>query len=291
MKREIKKHRNEFIDQGYTILSNLFNKETIVKWREIATARHKGHFTKKLHGNFFKTDTDLAFTTVSNPYVLNFLEDVWGPFIQLNSLTLVTAPPIGNYKVDRENGISWHRDPYSYIPSSTNYEKPFGINMLIYLQDLNDTNGPLRVIPKTHRKPFTIANAERFIPHVREELIYMQMGDAIIFHTNLVHSRSPNCSEGLRSYLSVFYDLSILKFQLNVDYKQIEKKICNSGLDHDRRILRLFGIDDKLQERTNWGGMEEERTFWNEWIEEDKNAATNEKLPLTITLQQALNKK
>lgn len=270
MNLELANHRLEFVEQGYTIFKSVFDENVMTEWQEIAKNRHSDNSIKKLYGNFFETNPEITLKMVANHKILDFLETIWGPFIQLDSLTLSVMPPKSKSTINDDGDFSWHRDPYSYLPVSGCYEKPLAVNVLIYLQDLNDNNGPFRLIPKSHREPYTVHKEKRLFPDIREKLLYLKKGDILIFHTNLIHSRSPNLSGELRSFLSVFYTLSIIKTALRSDSKEIAEIIKQAFSCNDKRILRLFGIDDQLYDRTNCIGLEEEQLYWKEWIEADK---------------------
>ncbi|MBN9297038.1 MAG: phytanoyl-CoA dioxygenase family protein [Filimonas sp.] len=261
---------NQFVEEGFVIIKNAFAPSLIENWCQLVAALNFDRSIKLVQGNFFETDPELAFQTVADHQILNILERIMGPFVQLDGLTLVIWPPsISNNTLETE--ISWHRDPYANVPFSNYYCRPLAVNVLSYLQDLDDEIGPLRIIPKSHRMPFTMPVNQRSRSHPLEKLLYLKKGETIIFHNNLVHSRTPNNSSNLRGYVSVYYNLSWLRssFYNNAIFiKNIQRR---AQQNNDRRISRLFGIDDELENRTNSGFMSHDQECWNEWIKEDKS--------------------
>ncbi len=100
-----------------------------------------------------------------NDMVLNFLELLFGPFVQLDAFG-ITGTPAHAYPIGRRGTLvdqGWHRDSsiadryQSYGVGTTyagsidgystpKYKPPNGMNLLIYLQDTTDTTGALRII-------------------------------------------------------------------------------------------------------------------------------------------------
>ena len=263
-------HLAQFQEEGYVILGNIFDSNLIQNWVRCANILPSDPSKKEVHGNFLETDTEMALRTIANPNILDFAEDIMGPFVQLDGLTLVIWPPAGRMS-EMETEISWHRDPFANVPNGSCYQRPLGLNVLTYLQDLDADNGPLRVIPKSHRTHFTIPVYQRTKPHPQETLIYLKKGETIVFHNNLAHTRTPNNSQNTRCYFSVFYNLSWLRSSFNSQGRCSQQIIQWALENNDKRLLRLFGIDDQFEKRTNSGFMSEDRECWREWIKEDRS--------------------
>ena len=97
--------------------------------------------------------------------VLNFLELLFSPFVQLDAFGITGTPPHA-YPIERRGTLvdqGWHRDSSiadryqsygvgtAYAGSidgyaTPKYKPPNGVNLLIYLQDMTDTTGALRIV-------------------------------------------------------------------------------------------------------------------------------------------------
>lgn len=115
-------------------------------------------------GNMLERTPDQMWPAAANPRILEALEAIAGPFIQIDNFTLAAFPPLrpptgsaaaagaaASPPSTPTSAVSgWHRDRYSHLPRG-HYEVPSGINAIWYLQDLTDEMGPLRVIPRSVR--------------------------------------------------------------------------------------------------------------------------------------------
>lgn len=147
----------------------------------------------------------LMWPAVNNKTVLNFAEQVVGPFIQLDNLTLAAFPPIAD-PVKRERArqkgrvSGFHRDRWASMPDETQdgtvergFRRPVSFNAICYLQDLTDDTGPLRVIPGSHLRPVGVTGKESVTPHPEEVLLYLNQGDVIVTHNMMLHSGQFGC--------------------------------------------------------------------------------------------------
>lgn len=266
----LQNHLLEFKERGFTVFPSLHGCDFFSDWHQLAEMSVRREPEKRVFGDLIEVAPELAIRAVANPTLLDFAELVMGPFVQLDGLTLVVWPPFQAHNPDQMD-IHWHRDPWSQVPRSTSYDRPLAINALTYLQDLDDRMGPLRVIPRSHRKPLTIPTHLRAQPHPEEQLIYLRRGDVIVMHNYLVHSRTPNHSNSTRSYLSVYYNLTWLRTSTRFDGASSRSIIQLAEDNNDRRMLRLFGVDSQLEARTNSGFLTENEHCWEDWIREDRN--------------------
>ncbi|EMJ5418786.1 phytanoyl-CoA dioxygenase family protein [Klebsiella aerogenes] len=249
---------------GYAVLPNLLSKsdaKTLLK--EIG-----GSYTSSdLY--VFKEDLLRLFPEIVLPIIINSLvldsaESIMGPFVQLDSISLVCLPKKSKCE------LSWHRDPYGGFPRGSAFQRPLALNLLVYLQDLDNEIGPLRVIPGSHRRKLKIDEKERNKEHHLEELIFAKTGDGVLIHNNLIHTRSRNISHLDRYHLSVVYNLSIMKSMLNTNLPHIKDIITCLNEIGDIRLMRLFGQDAKNIERNNSGFLIEDEIQWRRWLDIDR---------------------
>ncbi len=166
-----------------------------------------------------------------------------GPHVQLESITYRrTAPQDPKTKPI----LGFHRDMFAEFPQEGVYHSPLLFNALSYLQDLDDENGPLRIIPGSHLKALSLTPEERKQPHPDEVIVYPTAGDVAVFHNAIVHS-------GTASYSGPIS----------------ESVKARARLTGDRRLLRLLGEDEKFVRRANSGFMQPDELMWEQWIAED----------------------
>ena len=88
------------------------------------------------------------------------------------------------------------------------------INAIVYLQNLTDETGPLRVIPGSHMRALSIPR-ENKTAHPEEKTIYLKSGDVVMFHCSMLHAGSPNMSGEPRYIYIITYNHSWLKYRGN----------------------------------------------------------------------------
>jgi ectoine hydroxylase-related dioxygenase (phytanoyl-CoA dioxygenase family) len=212
---------------------------------------------------------------VKHPTILDFLESVMGPFVQLDNLTLAAFPSVPKDQAEgRASG--WHRDRWAKVPQKDIYERPLAANAISYLQDLTDEYGPLRVIVGSHRQPITIEVEDRNKPHPDETLLYMKAGDVVVTHNHLIHSGTPSTADGLRYFFSIYYNSTWLKHTDNHSGPLTQRLLAEAQEREDYRLMRLLGVDTQLQPRCNSGFLAPDEDRWEEWIAADRAAVKSE---------------
>ena len=208
---------------------------------------------------------------ILNPVLLDFAESVMGPYVQLDSLGLFGYPSVGNEKTGKVDG--WHRDafhlteewsnyPLSYQPGPRPYTPPMACNHLTYLQDMTLHSGPLRVIPGSHLDYTFIADETRNTPHPRERLLSLKAGDMVYTHCELLHSGTLNTSGTIRYFISIYLSHIGLPHRDTFETPTIKKLVAGARQRNDRRVLRLFGIDEGFHER--------QQASWQQMIDDDQ---------------------
>lgn len=257
----IQRQTAEFRAVGYCLFPGLLSTEDIKRLRHRACS--EGGDDLVVAGAGVLGDMpDVMLPLVTSPSVLDVAESLVGPFLQLDSISVVSMP------VSSSLGISWHRDPYGSVPVGGEFQRPLALNLLVYLQDLTEETGPLRVISGSHRMSMTMDREERSRPHASERTINCKSGDAVLLHNNLVHSRSPNLSKAPRVHLSIVYSLTCLRSRFT---DGPEAAAIRSMLPPRTppRLHRLFGDDPRYEERHNSGFMVDDSTAWKRWMTED----------------------
>lgn len=138
--------------------------------------------------------------------VTEILTDLLGPDTYLNTAKLNTKAPGGGAAVE------WHQD-WAFYPHTNDDLLAFGL----MLEDVDEANGPLMVIPGSHRGPIlshhsngVFAGAvdpdDPLFERDRAVTLTGKAGDMTIHHVRALHGSAPNTSDRARKIL--FYELA-----------------------------------------------------------------------------------
>ena len=144
--------------------------------------------------------------------LLDFVELLMGPFVQLDTLQILSRePPAPSMEYIAQGGnpskqatqTSWHRDAFTLsqtwsAPGETTpfrtqrnadgvkaYTAPSACNCLVYLQEMNDDIGTFRVVPGSHLD-FTPTPTQPG-PPPGEVSPSIAMGDLLVLHCDVLH--------------------------------------------------------------------------------------------------------
>jgi len=229
-------------------------------------------------------EPEACIEAIARPAVLTVAEALMGPLLQLESATFAGFAPDAASRADPQARVSgWHRDLFAaFPPADGHYVPPLLFNAMIYLQDLSAENGPLRVIPGSHRRAMTIAPAQLALPHPEELVLYPKAGDAVLFHHALLHTGTPNRSADMRYFFCVTYNHCWLKHRSAYGGPACQALIATARAAGDRRLLRLLDADDLAIRRALYNHvLEPESVVWERWQAEDRAAAraASERIP------------
>lgn len=266
----------EFEQQGFTLFRSAYDTEMMDAWRLEWEHLHTGSTGPQApeptwwFGNMLERSPSLMWPAVSNPVILDVMEQLVGPRIQLDNLTLAAFESLEPAVAD-ERPRGWHRDRWAYMPGGV-YQRPLAMNAICYLQDLTEEFGQLRIIPGSHVEPVSIPVEYIHKPHSDEVVVPMQAGDVVLTHNGLLHSGAPNTSGQKRFFFSVYYNLSWLKHTDTFGGPNCQSLIAWARQRRDHRALRLLGQDEQLQARGNSGFQVPDEQRWVEWSAADHEA-------------------
>ncbi len=134
------------------------------------------------------------------------LHDLLGPDTTLLTSKLNTKAPGGGAAVE------WHQD-WMFYPHTNDDLLAFGL----MLEDVDEANGPLMVVPGTHRGPLLDHTANGMFAGAidpedplfdRERIVTLtgKAGDMTVHHARLLHGSAPNVSDRPRFIL--FYEIA-----------------------------------------------------------------------------------
>ncbi|WP_305972584.1 MULTISPECIES: phytanoyl-CoA dioxygenase family protein [unclassified Mameliella] len=136
--------------------------------------------------------------------VTEVLNDLLGPDTVLNTAKLNCKAPGGGAAVE------WHQD-WAFYPATNDSLLAFGL----MLEDVTEDNGPLMVLPGSHRGPVLSHHAggvfcgaidpdDPLFDRDRIVTLTGKAGDMTVHHVRLLHGSAPNVSDRARKIL--FYE-------------------------------------------------------------------------------------
>jgi ectoine hydroxylase-related dioxygenase (phytanoyl-CoA dioxygenase family) len=191
-----------FLKWGYLVVEDALSAaqvETLRSALDHTFARTNTQFTSQL------LEEDDAFAMLlDNPPVLRRMQAILGTCVQLHSATArVTRPG--------EPDQAWHRDgPWPMDPEGTPYGSiPGQINCGYYLDELTEENGPIVLVPGSHRVPFRPPEGMPRFPD--EARVLAKPGQAVMFDGWLFHRGAANTSQGNRRVCLMCYQNAWMK--------------------------------------------------------------------------------
>ena len=267
----------EYRVQGYTVFEGLYDETTMQTWRDEqdrlqALATEGPHVQERTHwfGNMLERAPQLMWPAVAHPVILDFAEQVVGPFVQLDNLTLAAFP-----SMDPEEAAgkvsAWHRDRWGRMPNGA-YERPLAFNAICYLQDLDDEYGTAQGAARFSRRTHCPSRGGDPQAAPRRAIDLQKAGDVVLTHNGLLHSGTPNTSGRKRYFFSVYYNISWLKHTDTFTGPNCQQLIDWARSQQDHRALRLLGQDEHLQSRANSGFQQPDEARWHQWSQADQRA-------------------
>jgi ectoine hydroxylase-related dioxygenase (phytanoyl-CoA dioxygenase family) len=145
---------------------------------------------------------------ILNPKILDVVENLIGPNIQLHHTKLNLKPPSS-----RESRFEWHQD-YPFFPH-TNFDL---LAVMIYLDDSTEENGCLTIIPGSHKwgpRNHLFAKDGAFSSQLEDKRVVedptrwlkvaVPAGGMELHHCNMLHSSTSNRGTKPRSAMVIQY--------------------------------------------------------------------------------------
>ena len=220
------KEQKEFYEEnGYLMVEDVVDPEQLAKLQAITaemieesrsvTESDARYDLDKGHSAENPRLTRIKLPHKQNPYyweiltksrVTEVLNDLLGPDTIINTSKLNTKAPGGGAAVE------WHQD-WAFYPHTNDDLLAFGL----MLADVDEANGPLMVIPGSHKGPVLSHHVNGvFAGAVSPEDPDFDMGKAVtltgkagsmtVHHVRLLHGSAPNMSD--RNRLILFYELA-----------------------------------------------------------------------------------
>ncbi len=137
-----------------------------------------------------------------NPLVEELATEILGPWE--HGKLIVECPCKGS------DYMGWHNDPLvPYTADLPEAKRPNQLKFHVPLVEVNDKNGPMEVIPGSHRMYYFEGDeAVKAIPALLSAPVLTAKGDAFLRDADLIHRGTPNTTEEPRPlYSQIFKSL------------------------------------------------------------------------------------
>ena len=218
--------QKDFYDEnGYLMVEDVVTPEELAKLREITYGLIEGSREVSESTGVYDLDkghsaeaprlTRIKLPHKVDPYywqvltqskVTQVLNDLLGPDTIINTSKLNTKAPGGGAAVE------WHQD-WAFYPHTNDDLLAFGL----MLEDVDEANGPLMVIPGTHKGPVLSHHVNGVFAGAvdpedplfeRDKAVTLtgKAGSMTVHHVRTLHGSAPNMSD--RNRLILFYELA-----------------------------------------------------------------------------------
>ena len=262
--------KKSFFENGYLIIRSIFTQDEVMRIKQIALsyfADESNHYVYhncgKVLPNFFEYIPELR--TVMNQKIIDISKELIGDVKYLYHSDL-------HYNMFN----NWHRDlSNNYIDnfeSEEIFKKAQIYKVGIYLQDHQENNQGLSLIPKSH----TIFDENKFGDSID---IHSNIGDIIIFDQRIMHKGYSIVKENI----PICKDIE--KDSLTVDKDKFEYFEKSRQLNNSTKLSIFFGIgvDNKINKEFSKGIIKRQNQQNN--IDKYKISKGLEKYLLNIKLK------
>lgn len=224
---ELEREVTFFLKWGYLVVEEALTPEQVETLRaalDETFARKQSQFTHQL----LEEDDRFAFL-LDHPPVLTRMKAILGNCIQLHSATArVTTPGAPDQ--------DWHRDgPWPVDPDGTPYGSiPGQINCGYYLDELTLKNGPICIVPGSHRAPFKPPKGHPEFPD--QVYVLAKPGQAVMFNGWLYHRGVANQSDQNRRVCLMCYQNAWMKSREPFDGPRVTK-LREAGTAEQKMLL------------------------------------------------------
>jgi hypothetical protein len=216
-----------FMKWGYLVVDDALSPEQIDLLGTTLDETFERTETQFIH-QLLEEDERFDFL-LDNPPIIRRMEAILGTCLQLHSATArVTTPG--------EEDQDWHRDtPWPADPDGT----PFGgipgqVNCGYYLDELTMENGPIVIVPGSHRALFKPPVGHPSFPD--EKFVLAKPGQAVMFHGWLYHRGAANRSEQPRRVCLMCYQNAWMKSREGFDGPRI-RSLRERGTPEQKLLL------------------------------------------------------
>jgi len=198
----------QLVNQGYVVRERLLTEASLEQLRtaldEVEAAERAGkNVTGKGFGGLFLRhlpDKHPVFCEmVKFAPTVSVARAVLGPLVQIRGFSARIS-----YPNEPNQETQWHiHQQVISDPLPPFFVHPHGLDCLLYLDDLNDANGPLTFLPASHWNTRYHTPSEDFEDKPGQVVVKVPAGSCIIIHSNLWHRALPTQPEGKKRRLLI----------------------------------------------------------------------------------------
>ncbi len=160
--------------------------------------------------------SDVYLDVMRSARTVDFCSELIGPAIRFHHGKVNSKQP------GAATNIKWHQD-FLFQPMTNNDM----ITCLLFVDDVTLENGPLEIIPRSHKGPlyshwqngvFTGSVANEIIEPHKDNIIKCtgRAGTVCLMHVNLLHASAPNMSDRPRTlYITTYYSEDSIELSQN----------------------------------------------------------------------------
>lgn len=198
----------QYHDQGFVVIPDVFPREELADINQEIDSLQE---TKKYRNPGWVMELGLHSDTTKNfakdERLLSLIEDIVKPGIAIYSAKLTAKLP------QSATECEWHQDDYYYVKNS---ESRTRMSVWVPLQDANEDNGCLWVVPESHKwglhDHWKNENSQcpQVLHHEQHDYsgaipVNMSAGSVVLFSALLWHSSRGNVTEQIRRAFIVSY--------------------------------------------------------------------------------------
>lgn len=191
MERTLDAQSDHFREHGYVIVPDAVSPNYLGQLQEAAGALLREHPGVGTLRNLLSLSPVFE-GLIDEHAAFPLLERLIGDDIQLLSIDMRACPPGGG-------SMAWHVDlPFFCLVL-------ISLNTALYLDDLTPENGALRLVPKSHLRPFSLGPEERYAALPGEVVVECPAGTMVVFSDCLWHRTGENRTEKPRRGVFTYY--------------------------------------------------------------------------------------
>ena len=243
-----------FAAEGYLVRENLFSPEQTQRLRDAAdevAAREQAEqgleiSRQETFGGLFLRhlmDKHPAFLELFRfAPLLSVARAMLGPQMQVLPMTGRIS-----YPGEPNQQTHWHHHQRVFPdPMPPFFCRPHVLDALLYLDELNDANGPLWVVPGSHQRIEEDLQAGQYGERPGQVELKLPAGSAVFLHGNLWHRALPTTPQGtIRRLLILPYAASWLKLP-SYGAKPPNGLMAPMYQNPDRETAELLGLPEGL---------------------------------------------
>jgi ectoine hydroxylase-related dioxygenase (phytanoyl-CoA dioxygenase family) len=235
----IREHRNQFTEQGYAVIPNIFSVTETANIKQVIEQSDKSNETFRKSADLFAIRQFLkelpdAVSHILNASLINTIREIFGQDYFITKSIYFDKPGASNWyvayhqdltisvdnKIETEGFGPWttKQNQFAVQPPLVFLENNFTIR--IHLDETNEDNGALKVIPGSHKKGIWRADKINFSLE-EERICAVPSGGIMLMHPLLMHASGRTINNKQRRVIHIEFSNKELPENLNWSEKII----------------------------------------------------------------------